>query len=379
MLGKHKIVVDTWCEVRPLLKHVADGEFWNINDVEIDPAAVYIVGRTQLRENYKKFRAMCRDNPGSVVFCNLAEGSQTVQHHMMYLKINEFVHQKDMLLMSSGDLDPMYNHFGTDCHFTHIVDFLENIEFSKQSPEIYAKQDKPYDFLLLNGRLRPHRKYLLHKLRQLGLLDRALYSCLQPQVSWVSSSFLSLDEMQDSEPIKLLPPQYEIERAVPNLDKEVPLNAVDGFVKPWLFNDTWGDAIVNPQLYIDTYFSVVTETVFDYPYSFRTEKIYKPILMAHPWVAVANQGFYRDIRRAGFKTFDHLIDESFDSIENSNDRMERIIATIRDICYNGPREFMLAAEEVCKYNQQHLREYNQQQRNNFARDFESYLTRNERS
>jgi len=100
--------------------------------------------------------------------------------------------------------------------------------------------------------------------------------------------------------------------------------------------------------------------------------------MAHPWVAVANQGFYRDIKRAGFKTFDHLIDESFDSIENSNDRMERIIATIQHICYNGPREFMLAAEEVCKYNQQHLREYNQQQRNNFAQDFESYLTRNER-
>ena len=80
----------------------------------------------------------------------------------------------------------------------------------------------------------------------------------------------------------------------------------------------------------------------------------------------------------GVQTCALPIYESFDSIENSNDRMERIIATIRDICYNGPREFMLAAQEVCKYNQQHLREYNQQQRNNFARDFESYLTRNER-
>ena len=379
MLGNHKIFVDTWSEAYPLLKSVADGEFWNILDIEIDPNAVYIVGRTQLRQNYQKFRDMCMARPGSVVFCNLAEGSQTVQHHMMYLRINELVHDRKMLLMSSGDLDPMYNHFGSDCHFTHIVDFLENIESAKQTQNIYSAQNKPYDFLLLNGRLRPHRKYLLHRLREFGLLNRALYSCLQQQATWLSSSFLQGSFITEPEPLKFLLSEYEIERAVSNLNQSPPADAVDGFVKPWLFNDTWGDAIVNPKSYTDTYFSLVTETVYDYPYSFRTEKIYKPILMAHPWVAVANQGFYRDIKKAGFRTFGHLIDESFDEIENSNERLERIIATVKDICYNGPKEFLLASEEICKYNQQHLREYNQQQRASFVDEFSAYLNRNERS
>jgi hypothetical protein len=376
MLGKHKIIVDTWCEAYPLLKDTADGEFWDITQVDIDPDAIYIVGRTQLRQNFRQFRRMCTERPGSVVFCNLAEGSQTVQHHIMYLRVVELIANKNMLLMSSGDLDPMYNHFGSDCHFTHITEYLENIESAKQAS--FHNQDRPYDFLLLNGRLRPHRKYLLHKLRELGLLDRALYTCLQPRVTWTASSFLELPEMNDPEPLKFLPPEYEIERALSNLDQAPPADAVDGFVKPWLFNDTWGDAIVNPRSYADTYFSLVTETVYDYPYSFRTEKIYKPILMAHPWIAVANQGFYRDIRNAGFQTFGHLIDESFDSIENSNQRLDRIVAIVKDICYNGPKEFMLAAQEVCKYNQQHLREYNHQQRGNFCGDFEAYLTRNER-
>jgi hypothetical protein len=47
--------------------------------------------------------------------------------------------------------------------------------------------------------------------------------------------------------------------------------------------------------YIDTYFSVVTETIFDYPYTFRTEKIWKPMIMGHPFVAAANRGYYRDL------------------------------------------------------------------------------------
>jgi hypothetical protein len=167
-------------------------------------------------------------------------------------------------------------------------------------------------------------------------------------MTWSSRLQTQLDE-----PVKLLPAQYEIARAVPNMDT-VPA----GFVKHHLFGNTWGDAIVNYQAYVDTCFSVVTETIFDYPYTFRTEKIWKPMIMCHPFVAAANAGYYRDLHAAGFRTFGHLIDETFDSIDDPTDRANRIVDVVADICYNGAASFLKSAEDICKYNYQHLREHN---------------------
>ena len=105
---------------------------------------------------------------------------------------------------------------------------------------------------------------------------------------------------------------------------------------------------------IDTYFSLVSETVFDYPYSLRSEKIYKPIAMAHPFVTVANRGFYRDLHHAGFQTFGNLIDESFDQIDNNQDRLDRIAQVVQDLCASDLAEFLVASRVITKYNQQHL-------------------------
>jgi hypothetical protein len=104
--------------------------------------------------------------------------------------------------------------------------------------------------------------------------------------------------------------------------------------------------------YRDTYFSLVTETVFNYPYSFRTEKIWKPIAVGHPWIAVANRGFYRDIRNLGFQTFDHVLDESFDLIDSSQDRIERIAAVVEDLCQQDLASFYQECYNTCKYNQE---------------------------
>jgi uncharacterized protein YggL (DUF469 family) len=146
-----------------------------------------------------------------------------------------------------------------------------------------------------------------------------------------------------------------------------------GFVKHHLFGNTWGDAEVNPAPYIDTYFSVVTETIFDYPYTFRTEKIWKPMIMGHPFVAAANRGYYKDLHAAGFQTFGKLIDESFDQIDDPRDRANRIVDTVADICYNGAASFLEAAGSVCKYNYQQLCEHNRRERAELPERLAQYI------
>ena len=184
--------------------------------------------------------------------------------------------------------------------------------------------------------------------------------------------FTSVLQPAQEEPIRLLPLEYEIERAQPRLSTV----ATAGFVKHELFDNTWGDAIVNPRCYTDSWFSLVTETIFDYPYSFRTEKIWKPILMAHPFVVAANPGYLRDLRGAGFQTFEKLIDERYDFIDRPDVRIQRIVDTMIYLCSgSNAADFWEASRDICKYNQQHLAEYNARERAALPANLEKYLSR----
>ena len=354
MLGKHRIILDQWSEVYDLLRDHADQEFWRFAELEFDPTAITIIGRVQLKENWYRVCDLAERYPGRIIFCNPAEGSETVLLQLQRLRIDALVRSGKILLLTSGDMDVEFEYIKTDCYFSNICEYTENLAAAQWN--VRDTSDKPYDFLFLNGRLRPHRKYLIDTLRDRSLLKKALWTNLS---SRVEMEFTSKLETKKLEQIRLLPPEYEIERARPNL---TPAIMDGGFVKHQLFNNTWGDAIINPRAYTDTAFSVVTETIFDYAYTFRTEKIWKPMIMAHPFVVAANAGYYRDLHRAGFRTFGHLIDESFDSITDPQDRIEAVAEVISGIVTNGAASFLAASEDICKYNQQHLREHNRQER-----------------
>jgi hypothetical protein len=365
MLGTHKLIVDEWAETWDLLKLYADSSFWRWLDVDFDPACRYIVGRTVLKDNWTNITALATQYPGCIIFSNPAEGSETIKLQLQRLRITDHVRDGRIGLLTSGDLESGWDYCKTDCYFSNIVEYTENKAAQLQTALDY-KAHRPYEFLFLNGRLRPHRKYLIDHLRAQGLLSHALWTNLGSQVEMAFTSALDTGK---TEPIRLLPSEYEIDRAVPQLTT-VPES---GFVKHELFGNTWGDAIVNSRCYTDTWFSLVTETIYDYPYTFRTEKIWKPILMAHPFVVAANQGYLKDLRAAGFRTFDTLIDESYDRIASPTARIERIIDTVRDISSMGAAKFWEASRDICKYNQQRLVEYNREQRALLPKNLLTYL------
>ena len=362
MLGTHKLIVDEWAEVWDLLKPYADSSFWQLP--ELDPANVYIIGRVLLKEHWQTITDWATLHPGRIVFSNPAEGSETILLQLRRLRITEHVRDGRILLLTSGDLEPGWNYCQTDCYFSNIVEYTEN-KHAQTLAALEYKERRQYEFLMLNGRLRPHRKWLIDGLRDNHLLDHALWTNLGSQVEM---GFTSKLEPAQIEPIRLLPEQYEIPRAVPNLNKEY-----TGFAKHELFNNTWGDAIVNHRCYTDTWFSVVTETIYDYPYTFRTEKIWKPILMAHPFVVAANKGYLKDLRNAGFKTFSDYIDESYDQIDCPVARADAIICAIGDISITGAAKFWEATRDICKYNQQHLVEHNKKERAELPDNLERYL------
>jgi len=374
MLGNRKFILDRFGEVYDLLLPYADEEFYDFGTHIIKPGSIYLIGRAQFNFHKHRIRDLVENNVIKVILCNPAEGSETLASHCETVHdCADLIKQGRMLLIGGGEMDASWLYLRYDSFLPKIMDYEENLEAMARSQEIYAKSSKPYKFLFLNGRTRTHRKYLMTQFKLSGLLDQSLWSWLDLTVGYSKDIVLKhngIDLIGQPHEIKLLPEQYEY---VAYRNRVNDLESDKQFVKYELFNNEWGEIYIQPEAYIDTYFSVVTETVFDYPYSFRTEKIWKPMAMAHPWIAVANQGYYRDMHDLGFQSFGHLIDESFDQISNSQDRIARIAQVVEDLCRQDLAQFLKECYTICKYNQQHLAHMRVKVRQEFPDRFFEFL------
>jgi hypothetical protein len=294
---------------------------------------------------------------------------------LRHLGISDLAITGQIMLLTGSEMDPAYRALPFENFLHRMVNFEENIQCIDQTEEIYNKVDKPYLFLMLNGRMRPHRKWMIEAMRQSGLLDKSLYTNLDsgnPQHSVLSMIVDGIDYMAIKEPIKYLDPQYEVDL----YKDQISIETFISNVKFHLFKDEWGEAYIKPAPYIDTYFSIVNETVFENKYSFRTEKIWKPIIMGQPWIAVANAGFYEDIRNLGFKTFDHVIDESFDMITNNQKRIEKIKDVVVALCASNLPEFLLQCKSACLHNQAVMIDYQERHAKEFPQKFISFVREN---
>ena len=380
MLGNNKIVLDYFCEIDRLIEPFADERFYDLFEHEVIPGAIYIIGRNQF--NWYKDKITNWVTQGVIkgfVLCNPAEGSEPMM--WLYNCDHAFHTENRTPFISGSELPPeipniSFEHFGCVVH-----DYEENRAAIAQYQQRYSTH-RPYKFLFLNGRPRAHRIYLLNKFQISGLLDQALWSNLSDDPAYggnINLEYNGRNMLNDPFPIHYLPPEYEVPRyrnAVHIIPEKFDAHGAVGrdlYAKQHLFGKDWGEIYIEPRAYEHTYFSLVSETVFEYPYSFRTEKIWKPIAMGHPWIAVANSGFYRDMHRLGFQTFGHVIDESFDNIANDQKRIERIAQVVEDLCQQDLASFLQECYAICKHNQQHHIELAVQWRQEFPDRFQKFI------
>jgi hypothetical protein len=103
------------------------------------------------------------------------------------------------------------------------------------------------------------------------------------------------------------------------------------------------------------WWEVVLETLFDDPRHHLTEKILRPIACGKPFILAATPGSLGYLREYGFKTFDGIIDEGYDSIVDPLSRLHAIIKTMKSIqswdqqqrsYYHG------RLQEICAHNKE---------------------------
>lgn len=353
MIHGKNLIIDKDCGIYDELAPLADMYFYQFHVTEIKKDTIYIIGKRQFVNNLERIRNILNERKDVIlIFSDPYEGSETMEWHIPAMGFDDIIHSKQVLVISGGDLDSRFAYLRYDSFLPRTYLTGNNKETIAKVDLIYNKTNKPYKFLFLNGRARWHRKFLIERFELTGLLKHSLYTCLEGKGfhdDILRLEYNGTNLMAKDRPFKFLPKEYEVPDVIDNLDKEYDK---DYFIKYDLFKGIWQDGVLYTTPYQDTYFSLVTETVLKYPYSMRTEKIYKCILMGHPWICASNVGFYRDIRNMGFKTFDKLIDESFDLIENNQDRMERLAQTVEDLCRQDLNKFLMEAKEICLYNQQ---------------------------
>ena len=85
--------------------------------------------------------------------------------------------------------------------------------------------------------------------------------------------------------------------------------------------------------YSDTLFNIITETTCDNNSLNLTEKSFKGIANCHPYLIIGDVNTHRHIKDLGFELYEDLIDYSFDSINNSEVRLNSALKEVKRI-YN---------------------------------------------
>lgn len=115
----------------------------------------------------------------------------------------------------------------------------------------------------------------------------------------------------------------------------------------------WADGYPSMDLYNDSCLEIVPETLYKNGY-FVTEKTIKPIMAELPFLILSTCGYLKYLKTLGFKTFDSVIDESYDQYPHVQDRVKKLVDQLKDIIKNGSKEFYSTCQPILEHNQKQL-------------------------
>jgi len=112
----------------------------------------------------------------------------------------------------------------------------------------------------------------------------------------------------------------------------------------------------------DGLFQIVCDTNCDLPASnnkgqhFISPKLFKCFVSKRPFIYMSNNkyGVYDILKREGFKTFDSVIDESFDTQTDPNIKLDNIVELCNNISLLEIKQMYDSTREICEHNYNHF-------------------------
>ena len=229
--------------------------------------------------------------------------------------------------------------------------FVSNDEFQDKSKK------RKHQFVCLNRRIRPHRYVMISMLHHNNLLENNLVS-FSLETGKDLNCMGSKGRPDKDTLIRILGKTKLMHKYVSyydDLDKMSPrtidFDNLQGIM---------GIGFESKEPYLDSYFSIVTETGFPEPTKFATEKIFRPILHFHPFIVYGSHESLKMLKELGFKTFSPFIDESYDEEESSFKRMQKITSEVKRICsmsQDEMHEWYYEMQDILIHNRELIKKY----------------------
>jgi len=162
---------------------------------------------------------------------------------------------------------------------------------------------------------------------------------------WSYNTDVALNDLPEDNPIEI--DTLEIRSSIDEFLKGAP------YTCDLQTSDQHNDhSIVETAHYTDAYCNIVLETHYDADQSggaFLTEKTFKPIKHGQPFIIVGCPGSLETLRKLGYRTFDNVMDNSYDLETNNTRRWQKLLTTIRDV----QQQDLLAWFALCRDDIEH--------------------------
>jgi hypothetical protein len=291
-------------------------------------------------------KQLCREDKLRILFY-YSEGDNPKSHITSRLKMMTQYHDipmsnvKFVLANKTGTSRHPYIYFPDDELYYRYLHLYEK-DYVKQ----VNMQPRSKNFTCLNRMDKPFRKLFASSLWYHGLSDNGYFS-------YNSMSYDNEFDEQLRDPVYKWETYWrDVEMLFDNFDMHTPIKCDD-------LDDNGHNnhKLIDKKFFEDSYVNFVVETHFSKNNVFLTEKTFKPILNLQPFLIVGAPGSIALLQDLGYETFDEWWDESYDDIEDDEERMYNVFGIAYDLAQRSKEDLAIMTKEmipVLAHNQQVL-------------------------
>jgi hypothetical protein len=112
--------------------------------------------------------------------------------------------------------------------------------------------------------------------------------------------------------------------------------------------------LIDPEIYNQTWYTAMIETTIHNDFAMFSEKEAKPIVAKRPFIIFGACRQLEALRSLGFKTFFEVVDESYDLIEDKQQRWRKALDSMYELAKLEPRAVYESLRQVLEHNKKHF-------------------------
>jgi len=207
-------------------------------------------------------------------------------------------------------------------------------------------RSRTHRFTALSRRHQSWRATVMAWLHQQKILDQSFWSY---NLVGMDDDYYRDNPMKDN-PIRMMPYYPELPKYVDEFLSQAPYTC-DSLTDE---QHNTHDLLVETH-YQQSYCNIVLETLFDAEQSggtFLTEKTFKPIRHAQPFVIFGCANSLQTLRQLGYRTFDLGIDNHYDQCQDNRERFQHLTGTMNQLNQLDLHTWFQSCVPDIKHNQQ---------------------------